>query len=135
MGLGLLLFFYLPLYLTHLMKDIMPLTQSSSIVFNLVDGVIRIGIFLLYISGISMMKDIKRVFEYHGAEHKAIFTYEAKGLLENGANTDAAPRWDKPSHSHGAEHTGVLIHPAGCGVLREGPLTAGADTARGRAFL
>jgi len=76
-GLGLLLFFYLPLYLTQLMKDIMPLTQSSSIVFNLVDGVIRIGLFLLYISGISMMKDIKRVFEYHGAEHKSIFTYEA----------------------------------------------------------
>ena len=76
-GLGLLLFFYLPLYLTQLMKNIMPLTQSSSIVFNLVDGVIRIGLFLLYITGISMMKDIKRVFEYHGAEHKSIFTYEA----------------------------------------------------------
>ncbi len=76
-GLGLLLFFYLPLYLTQLMKNILPLTQSSSIVFNLVDGVIRIGLFLLYISGISMMKDIKRVFEYHGAEHKSIFTYEA----------------------------------------------------------
>jgi len=80
-GLGLLLFFYLPLYLTQLMKNILPLTQSSSIVFNLVDGVIRIGLFLLYISGISMMKDIKRVFEYHGAEHKAIFTYEAKEEL------------------------------------------------------
>ena len=77
LGLGLLLFFYLPLFLTQLMKDILPVTQASSLAFNLVDGVIRISIFLAYIVGISRMKDIKRVFEYHGAEHKAIFTHEA----------------------------------------------------------
>src|SRR3990172_1854117 len=76
-GLGLLLFFYLPLLLTQLLKDVLPLTQQSALVFNLVDGVIRILIFLMYIIGISAMKDIRRVFEYHGAEHKAIYAYEA----------------------------------------------------------
>lgn len=63
------------------MKDVMPITQSSSLMFNLVDGVIRIGMFLLYILAISRMKDIRRVFEYHGAEHKAIYAYEAGGDL------------------------------------------------------
>ena len=78
-GLGLGLFFYLPLYLTQLMKGILPVTQDSSLAFNLVDGVIRIAVFLLYILVISRMKDIRRVFEYHGAEHKAIYAYEAGG--------------------------------------------------------
>jgi uncharacterized protein YqhQ len=77
LGLGLALFFYLPLYLTQAMKNLMPITQASSLMFNLVDGVIRISIFLLYIFAISRMKDIKRVFEYHGAEHKVIYAYES----------------------------------------------------------
>ncbi|MBI5694490.1 MAG: DUF1385 domain-containing protein [Nitrospirae bacterium] len=81
LGFGLLLFFYLPLYLTQLSREILPITEQSSIAFNLVDGVIRIIVFLLYIIGISRMKDIRRVFEYHGAEHKAIYAYEQGGEL------------------------------------------------------
>jgi len=73
-GFGILLFFILPLYLTKLL---VPLIGSSNIVFNLVDGVIRVAVFLLYIWGISRMKDIQRVFQYHGAEHKSIFAFEA----------------------------------------------------------
>jgi len=80
-GLGLLLFFYLPLFLTQLMRNLLPLTQASSLAFNLVDGVIRMAVFLIYIIGISQMKDIRRVFEYHGAEHKVIYAYEAGGEL------------------------------------------------------
>jgi uncharacterized protein YqhQ len=76
-GFGLLLFFYLPLFLTQLLKDVIPATQASAVVFNLVDGVLRIAIFIVYILGISRMRDIRRVFEYHGAEHKAIYAYEA----------------------------------------------------------
>lgn len=45
--------------------------------FNIVEGVLRIGIFLTYIVAISKMEDIQRVFQYHGAEHKTIFCYEA----------------------------------------------------------
>ncbi|HEY6872174.1 MAG TPA: DUF1385 domain-containing protein [Geobacteraceae bacterium] len=73
-GFGILLFFILPLYLTKLL---VPLIGSSNIVFNLVDGVIRVAVFLLYIWSISRMKDIQRVFQYHGAEHKSIFAFEA----------------------------------------------------------
>jgi uncharacterized protein YqhQ len=77
-GFGILLFFILPLYLT---KILIPVIGSSNIVFNLVDGVIRVVIFLLYILSISRMNDIKRVFQYHGAEHKSIFAFEAGDAL------------------------------------------------------
>lgn len=73
-GFGILLFFILPLYLTKLL---IPLIGTSNIIFNLVDGVIRVAVFLLYIWSISRMGDIQRVFQYHGAEHKSIFAFEA----------------------------------------------------------
>jgi len=73
-GFGILLFFIMPLYLTKLL---IPIIGDSNIVFNLVDGVIRVAVFLIYIIGISRMSDIQRVFQYHGAEHKCIFTFEA----------------------------------------------------------
>lgn len=72
-GFGILLFFILPLYLTKLL---IPLIGTSNIVFNLVDGVIRVIVFLLYVISISRMTDIQRVFQYHGAEHKSIFAFE-----------------------------------------------------------
>lgn len=73
-GFGICLFFLFPLYLTKLMT---PIIGTNNIVFNLVDGVIRVIVFLLYIWGISRMEDIQRVFQYHGAEHKSIFAFEA----------------------------------------------------------
>jgi uncharacterized protein YqhQ len=73
-GFGILLFFIMPLYLTKLL---IPVIGDSNIVFNLVDGVIRVAVFLIYIIAISRMHDIQRVFQYHGAEHKSIFTFEA----------------------------------------------------------
>jgi uncharacterized protein YqhQ len=75
-GFGILLFFILPLYATKLLTQ-MNLISDNNIVFNLVDGVIRVAVFLLYIWSISRMKDIQRVFQYHGAEHKSIFAFEA----------------------------------------------------------
>ena len=45
--------------------------------FNLTDGLIRIAIFLLFMVLLSRMKDIRRVFEYHGAEHKVVFNFES----------------------------------------------------------
>jgi len=70
-GLGFLLFFYLPLWLTDL------LGVKTGFLFNLVDGIIRIAIFLIYIWLITLWKDMRRIFEYHGAEHKSIHTLEA----------------------------------------------------------
>lgn len=75
-GLGIGLFIYLPLLLTELLKYVAPIIEESFFVFNLVDGVIRVIFFVAYIFIISQMKDIARVFGYHGAEHKAIYTYE-----------------------------------------------------------
>jgi uncharacterized protein YqhQ len=83
--LGIGLFFLLPLYLTELMGKSFPAVAESTFLFNLVDGVIRVVFFVLYIFGIALMPDIRRIFQYHGAEHKSIFAYEA-GLpltLEN----------------------------------------------------
>lgn len=54
-------------------------TFANPFVFNLVEGLIRIAIFLLYILGISLIPDLRRVFQYHGAEHKVIHAYEACG--------------------------------------------------------
>jgi len=72
-GFGICLFFLFPLYLTKLLT---PVIGDNNIVFNLVDGVIRVVVFLLYIWAISRMEDIQRVFQYHGAEHKSIFAFE-----------------------------------------------------------
>ncbi len=67
------LFFLLPVGITSLLKDSLP----NSVVFVLVEKAIRISIFLAYLWLISRMKDLQRVFEYHGAEHKTISCYEA----------------------------------------------------------
>jgi uncharacterized protein YqhQ len=76
-GVGMALFFLLPLALTDLVKRFVPALQNG-FVYNLVDGGFRILVFLLYLFGISLLRDIKRVFEYHGAEHKTVFAHEAK---------------------------------------------------------
>ena len=75
-ALGIALFVYLPLQLTNLLQHALPLVGTHSFVFNLIDGVIRLIIFLAYLLGMSQLKDLRRVFEYHGAEHKTIFAYE-----------------------------------------------------------
>ncbi|MBI2660374.1 DUF1385 domain-containing protein [Candidatus Woesearchaeota archaeon] len=59
--------------------------ETKPLLFNLIDGVIRISFFLLYIVAISLMKDVKIMFQYHGAEHKAIHCYE-KGKKLSVAN-------------------------------------------------
>lgn len=65
------LFLLFPLFLTRL------LTSDNGLIFNIIDGLIRIAIFILYIYLISLMKDVRRVFQYHGAEHKSIHCLES----------------------------------------------------------
>lgn len=62
-----------------------------SVAFNLVDGLIRMAFFLIMIFSFSLLKDIRRVFEYHGAEHKTVFTWEA-GLPLTVENARTQPR-------------------------------------------
>jgi len=73
LGLAIGLFFLLPAGLTNLFKDSLP----NSVVFVIVEKLIRITIFLGYLVLLSRLKDLRRVFEYHGAEHKTIACYEA----------------------------------------------------------
>jgi len=91
-GLGLLLFIYLPLQVTELTKYVLPAVEDSSLLYNGIDGVIRVLFFVIYVWLISFMKDIKRVFQYHGAEHKAIFAYE-QGLELTIENARAQSRF------------------------------------------
>jgi uncharacterized protein YqhQ len=75
-----LLFKFLPLVLATWLQDYFSVMQGA-LAFSLVDGVIRLGIFILYIVLVSQIRDIRRIFEYHGAEHKVVFTYEAQENL------------------------------------------------------
>src|SRR5205085_10046135 len=75
------LFFVLPVGLTSLIKH----QLGSSVLFWLVEGVVRTTIFLGYLLLLSRLRDLRRVFEYHGAEHKTISCYEA-GLALSPAN-------------------------------------------------
>ena len=70
------LFFVVPLFLTRLFNF------ESSLLFNLVDGVIRVVIFIAYLKVMTLLPDIKRVFAYHGAEHKTVNAYEAGAPLD-----------------------------------------------------
>lgn len=73
---GTLLFILLPLYVTRLIGIFFIAVSNSSFLFNLVDGIIRISVFLTYIIIVGCWKEMRRIFEYHGAEHKVIHAYE-----------------------------------------------------------
>jgi uncharacterized protein YqhQ len=77
MALAIGLFFVVPVGLTSLIKD----QLGSPLLFWLIEGVLRTGIFIAYIAAISRLPDLRRVFEYHGAEHKTISCYEAEDEL------------------------------------------------------
>jgi uncharacterized protein YqhQ len=75
-----LLFKMLPLVLASQIQKHF-LTLSNPLAFSLIDGSVRIIIFLAYILLLSKIKDVRRIFEYHGAEHKVVFTFEAQEEL------------------------------------------------------
>jgi len=74
--LGILLFIVTPTSAARLLYSL-----ESVVLINFLEGLLRIGIFLVYVLAISRMKDIQRVFQYHGAEHKVISTFEANEKL------------------------------------------------------
>jgi uncharacterized protein YqhQ len=80
-AIGMAVFFILPLFITTKVFNI----EREALLFNLVAGSIRLIILLCYITLISFMKDIKRIFQYHGAEHKTVLTFEGSKdlILEN----------------------------------------------------
>lgn len=74
-GFFIFMYKFLPLVATTELKRVSPVF-GEQVVFNLVDGIIRLTLFLLFIWGTSLWKDIRRVYEYHGAEHKTVFAFE-----------------------------------------------------------
>jgi len=82
LGTVIVFFIALPYFLTNLIGFT---EEKKPVLFNIIDGIIRIFIFLAYIIAISFMKDVRILFQYHGAEHKAIHCYE-KGKKLNLAN-------------------------------------------------
>jgi uncharacterized protein YqhQ len=80
LGLFILFYKFLPLYLATLVKRYYPVAENL-VVFNLVDGVIRLILFLGFLIALAQWKDIQRVFEYHGAEHKVVWAFEKGGAV------------------------------------------------------
>jgi len=76
LSLGILIFFFLPLLFSSLLH-----IKKDALSFNLVAGLIRVIMFILYVWAISLLGDFKRVFAYHGAEHKSIFAFESGATL------------------------------------------------------
>ena len=81
------LFFVIPVGITSLFKD----QLGSSVLFWLVEGLLRTAIFLAYLLALSRLRDLRRVFEYHGAEHKTISCFEA-GMELTPANAERFSR-------------------------------------------
>ncbi len=79
---------YIPLLAATELKKIDP-ALGGRIAFNLIDGAIRLVLFLIFIWGVSLWKDIRRVYEYHGAEHKTVFAFENGDPL----NTEAVQKY------------------------------------------
>jgi uncharacterized protein YqhQ len=74
---GAAIFFLTPLVITTAWFHV----DQQPLAFNLIAGAIRLALFLLYLLAISTMKDVRRLFEYHGAEHKVVFTFEREESL------------------------------------------------------
>lgn len=92
LGLAVFLFKFIPLAITEWLRSRFPYIADHYVVFNLIDGAIRLAIFLAYIAVLSLWKDFRRIFEYHGAEHKSIRAYE-KGLELTPENAKKQPRF------------------------------------------
>jgi uncharacterized protein YqhQ len=87
-GFFIFMYKYLPLLATTELKR-NHAALNGQIMFNLVDGLIRLALFLLFIWATSLLKDIRRVYQYHGAEHKTVFAFENGDPLE----TDAVQKY------------------------------------------
>ncbi|MFC1747809.1 DUF1385 domain-containing protein [Pseudomonadota bacterium] len=76
LSLSLFLFKFLPLWITDYLSHQFAYIDQHYFIFNLIDGALKTTFFIAYIAILGLLPDLKRVFEYHGAEHKSIYTYE-----------------------------------------------------------
>jgi uncharacterized protein YqhQ len=92
LGMSLFLFKFLPLWITEFLSKESVFLKDHYMAYNLVDGLIKTTFFVVYIGVIGLIPSMKRVFQYHGAEHKSIYTYE-KGLTLNVENAKKMTRF------------------------------------------
>lgn len=92
LGMSLFLFKFLPLWITDYLSHQVPALNQNYLLFNLVDGVLKTTFFVTYIAVLGLAPSLKRVFQYHGAEHKSIYTYE-EGLDLTVANARRMTRF------------------------------------------
>lgn len=90
-GFFIFMYKYLPLLAVTELQKSHPALRGQ-ITFNLIDGLIRLALFLLFICGTSLLADIRRVYQYHGAEHKTVFAFENNDPLTTGA-VQTYPTW------------------------------------------
>lgn len=93
LALAIALFKFLPLGVATLLGEHYESVGQSSLLFNAIDGIIRVMIFFLYILAIGLWGEMRRIYEYHGAEHKVIYAFEAQEPL-----TVESARKYKPFH-------------------------------------
>ena len=79
LGINILMLFVLPLFATRLVQS--QLGFENTLIFNGIDGLFRIMVFVFFIYSVSWMKDMNRVFQYHGAEHKTVYNFESRQPL------------------------------------------------------
>ncbi len=134
MGIALAIFLFsiLPFFLTTLLN-------LRGVVFNVAEAAIRLAILLLYLASIALLRDINRIFQYHGAEHTAINAYEA-GVELNVENAKKYsrfhPRCGTSFHSH--RHFNqcfVILNHAKSRVLYETSLSASSYSRNWRYFI
>jgi uncharacterized protein YqhQ len=82
LGVNIVLFIVLPLVITRFLQN--QVGFESMVVFNGIDGLFRVLVFVAFLYSVSWMKDLNRVFQYHGAEHKTVYTFEARQDLKVG---------------------------------------------------
>lgn len=92
LGLSLFLFKFLPLWFTDYLSKNFPVLNENYLYYNFVDGMIKTTFFVVYIGLLGLLPSLHRVFQYHGAEHKSIYTYE-KGLPLNVENAKKMTRY------------------------------------------
>lgn len=80
LGINILLFVALPLFITRVLQT--EIGFQSSILFNGIDGFFRVLVFVTFLYLVSLMKDMNRVFQYHGAEHKTVYNFESRQELK-----------------------------------------------------
>ena len=108
-ALAIALFFFLPTVLFNLLEAVAPGEISGW--RSIFEGVIRIGIFVGYVVLIGMVPDIKRTFQYHGAEHKTIFCYENGGKRARAEALPPPVRHQLPHPHAGHRHHRGVLHP------------------------